>query len=304
MADQSGLSDAIVIAVGGNALLPEASTAGGMPSRIASAAAAIAELRQGRPTVVTHGNGPHIGLLAQREAWAPAAERLSLDVLGAQTAGHLGYLLAQELGRFVGHDHVAVVLTRVAVRRDDPAFARPTKPVGPAGGDRRLVASPDPVQVVDRDAVHALLCAGLVVVCLGGGGIPVVRDGETSQGVEAVIDKDLASALLAQDLGAHGLIILTDVDGVYADFGLPSARRIQSGGVAHMRRLTLPAGSMGPKVEALCRFVEGGGQFAACGALDQPGDILRGAGGTRVLPDPAPLVLLGQGSPYDMTAFA
>lgn len=283
------MSDILVVAVGGNALLPAADSADAMPRRLARAAAAIAAAARRQPTVITHGNGPQIGMLVERERAGARDAPLHLDVLGAQTAGHLGYWFTQHLGRHLGQDRVAAVVTRVVVAADDPSFTRPAKPIGPAGGPRTLVASPEPLRVLELEAVRALLAAGLTVVCLGGGGIPVVTARGDSHGVDGVIDKDLSSAMLATALGATGLVILTDVDGVYRDFGSAAARLIRSGGVTAMRELDLPSGSMGPKVEALCRFVDGGGRVAACGALDQADQVLSGHAGTRVLAGAHPI---------------
>lgn len=290
----------LVVAIGGNALLHR----GDQPSiatqraNVAIATAALAELVADHDLVVTHGNGPQVGLLARQ------SEGMPFDLLVAETEGQIGALLAEELGRLLGRDRVVVLLTRVLVDRDDPAFSNPSKPIGPmlsaaeadaarvthgwsvmADGDgwRRSVPSPDPLEVVEAGAVAALVDAGYVVVCAGGGGIPVARaDDGVVRGVEAVIDKDLTSALLAVELDADGLVILTDVDRVVADYGTDRARPIDEASTVELRRTTWAAGSMGPKIDAACRFVEQTGRAAHIGSLDHAADVAVGRSGTTV----------------------
>ena len=298
--------DTIVVALGGNALLrrgerPELEL---QRSRIAEAAPALVALAADHRLVVTHGNGPQVGLLAlQAAAGSTDVAPYGLDALGAETEGMIGYLLQQALRNASPDLEVATLLTQVVVDRDDPAFSRPTKPIGAvyadvesaqrAGGGnwtiaadgagfRRVVASPDPRRVVELAVVQHLIAAGVVVIAVGGGGIPVIEHNDGSlHGVEAVIDKDLASALLAGSLGARGLLLLTDVDAVHDDFGGPGDRAIRCGSSAALRQLTLPFGSMGPKVEAACRFADGGGE-AVIGSLDQLPTLLEGRSGTTV----------------------
>jgi carbamate kinase len=301
----------LVVAVGGNALLrrgepPDVPT---QRANAAAAAVAIAPLAATHRLVVTHGNGPQVGLLARQDEAVPSGAPTPLDVLDAETEGSVGYLLAEQLGRLLGEERVAVVLTRVEVDPADPAFDRPDKPIGAIhteadarrlavehgwavapDGDawRRVVASPRPRRIVDLPAVRALVDAGLVVVCAGGGGIPVAPapDG-TLLGVEAVVDKDRTSALLAADLGAAALLVLTDVEAVVDGWGTPAAVPVRRASVAWLRSRTWAAGSMGPKVEAACAFVEATGAPAWIGALGAATDVVAGRSGTLVVPHEA-----------------
>lgn len=298
----------IAVALGGNALLKrgEPLTASVQRANVRIAAQSLAALvRSGHDLVVTHGNGPQVGLLALQGASYRPDEAYPLDVLGAETEGMIGYIIEQELENALEHDRpVATLLTQVVVDRHDPAFANPTKFVGPvyqraeaedraraagwhiaADGDRwrRVVPSPRPLEIPDMRVIRLLLDQGVIVICAGGGGIPVVRleDGSTL-GVEAVIDKDAASALLARELKADALLLLTDVDAVYRDFGSDSAAAIPSLSLEQARALDLPAGSMGPKMRAAIEFAEGGG-ISGIGRLEDALAILQGRAGTRVL---------------------
>jgi carbamate kinase len=296
----------VVVALGGNALLRrgQALDAAVQRANVKVAAEAVAEIARQHQVVLTHGNGPQVGLLAlQNEAYTDVAA-YPLDVLDAETEGMVGYLLEQELGRHVPRDRLATLLTQIIVRGDDPAFANPTKFVGPVysardarliahergwavapDGDRwrRVVPSPEPERIVELDTIRLLVDHGVVVICAGGGGIPVVAAPAGGlRGVEAVIDKDLAAALLATSLRADALLLLTDVDAVYRDWGRPTQVAISTTTPEDLRRLDLPAGSMGPKVEAVSRFVEAGGTLAGIGALDAAVDILAGRAGTIV----------------------
>jgi carbamate kinase len=291
----------IVVALGGNALAQQ----GGPPvdeGVVAAAAGALAPIAAEHEVVVTHGNGPQVGLLAAAD---PAA---GLDVLDAETEGMLGYLLVRELGNVLPGREVVGVLTRVEVAGTDPAFERPTKPIGRwypaaeadrlrargwhltvhAGQVRRVVASPIPVSVMETAAIERLLASGAVVVAAGGGGIPVVRrDDGTHMGVDAVVDKDRASAILAYGLHADALLLLTDVDGVYDHWGTPAPQRLRTIDATQAASLDLDEGSMGPKVEAALAFARGGGapqgRFAAIGALGDAAAVLHGDAGTRAL---------------------
>jgi carbamate kinase len=281
-------------------------TADAQRTNVKLAAKALAEVvRAGHRLIITHGNGPQVGLLALQGAAYKPDEAYPLDVLGAETEGMIGYMIEQELENALGHDRpVATLLTQVVVDVDDPAFRRPTKFVGPvydkaeaetrakaAGwaiapdGDkwRRVVASPRPVEIPDMRVLRLLLDQGVIVVCAGGGGIPVVRRADGSMiGVEAVIDKDAASALLASELGADALLMLTDVDGVYDYWGTPQQTRIEHMTVAEARKRKDPAGSMGPKVEAAATFVGNGGKLAGIGKLDDALTMLTGRSGTII----------------------
>lgn len=294
----------VVVALGGNALARRGEPVDMAVQRrnAGVAAAAVAEVARHHWVVVTHGNGPQVGLLAlQSEAYREGPV-MPLDVLGAESEGMVGYLLAQELGRLTSPDRVVSLLTQVVVDPCDPAFGAPAKPIGPVfpspqadileqtrgwrmapdtGGVRRVVASPEPLDLVELAAVRALLDTGFIPVCAGGGGIPVIADRAGYRGVEAVVDKDLSAALLAAKLHADALLLVTDVDGVYDRFGTPDAVLMRTLDAATARSLALPPGSMGPKVEAACRFAERGGR-AVIGALEDVSGLLAGRAGTLI----------------------
>ncbi|WP_434111070.1 carbamate kinase [Paraburkholderia caffeinilytica] len=298
----------ILIALGGNALLRrgEPMTMSHQIANIRRAAQQIAQLADGNQLVIAHGNGPQVGLLALQAAAAGPAGAAPLDVLDAESEGMIGYLLEQELANALpARKQVATLLTRVEVDARDPAFQHPTKPIGPVyteaeaerltirngwvfgqdgNGFRRVVASPKPQRVMALKPIEWLLERDVVVIAAGGGGIPVTAapDGETRSGVEAVIDKDLCSALLASDVGADLLLIATDVDAVYADWHTPCERVLGEVSVTGLRSMSFPPGSMGPKVEAACEFVSRTGRPAVIGSLDRIGDMASGTAGTRV----------------------
>jgi carbamate kinase len=295
----------VVVALGGNALLrrgepAEAATQRAHVREFASALAAVAREHE---LVITHGNGPQVGLLALEADAFKAVTPYPLDVLGAESQGMIGYLLIQALAEL---DDVVAVLTQVVVDAADPGFAQPTKPIGPVydkaearrlaaahgwtvapDGDRfrRVVPSPEPRAIVELAAIHRLVDAGAVVICAGGGGVPVVRQGDALVGVEAVIDKDLTAALLARALGADRLVMVTDVPYVERDWGTAEATAIERATPEELRRLEFAAGSMGPKVEAACRFADSGGQ-AAIGALSELAAVVAGHAGTQVVAEP------------------
>jgi carbamate kinase len=299
----------IVIAIGGNALLergqrPDAAI---QRANARNAIQALAPLAEEHEIVITHGNGPQVGLLALESAADPNLEQpYPLDVLGAQTQGMIGYWLLQALQNALPGRQVAAVVNQTLVSVADPAFASPTKFVGPVYDEptarrisdergwavapdgqywRRVVPSPKPQRIVETRVIRLLLGSGAVVVCAGGGGVPVIRD-ETGklQGVEAVVDKDLATAVLAEAIEADALLLLTDVPAVIRGFGTPDAEPVLRATPAALRREEFPAGSMGPKVEAVCRFVEVTGDLAAIGALTDATLILAGKAGTVVTP--------------------
>jgi carbamate kinase len=299
----------VVAALGGNALLRRGDPLDADVQRRNAklAAEALAPLTAHHRLVVTHGNGPQVGLLALQTEVSTASRPYPLDVLDAETEGMIGYLLEQELGNHLPPDRVATLLTQIVVDPADPAFGHPTKPIGPVldattakesavlrgwtvapdgASWRRVVPSPEPREILELRTIRVLVDAGVTVICAGGGGIPVVPVATGGhRGIEAVIDKDLASSLLARDLGADALLLLTDVDAVYRDFGTPDAAPIRRATPSVLRGLGLPAGSMGPKVEAACRFVERGGRLAAIGTLTEAEQLLRGEAGTAVVPD-------------------
>lgn len=295
----------VVIALGGNAIARSGLEleARAQRERVREATSAIADIARSSEVIVTHGSGPQIGLLAMQAQALDAVEPYPLDFLSAETEGLIGYLLEQELASIFPGSEVATILTQVTVDVDDPAFAKPTKPIGPVlsreaasslerecgwrfvesgEGLRRVVASPEPKRIRELATLRRLVDAGVLVVCAGGGGIPVVESPALGlRGVEAVIDKDLTSALLASGLGADHLLLLTDVDAVYEDWDGPRERRIRTAPVTHLRGLDLAPGSMGPKVEAACRFAESGGD-ARIGRLEDARAILQGRAGTTV----------------------
>ena len=297
----------IVAALGGNALLQrgEAPDAGVQQHHIAVAVSALAPLAGDHELIVVHGNGPQVGLLALESANDPALTRpYPFDVLGALTQGMIGYWLLQALENALPGREVASLITQTLVSAADPAFADPTKFVGAGypepdarrladengwtvkadgGSWRRVVPSPQPQRVVETATIGRLLSAGAVVVCAGGGGAPVVRDaGGHLVGVDAVVDKDTTAELLAEALRADVLLLLTDVPAVEVGHGTAGARPIRTANPADLRAIDFPAGSMGPKVGAACRFVEATGGTAAIGALGDVRAILAGHAGTTV----------------------
>lgn len=297
-----------VIALGGNALLRrgEIASAENQRRNVTGAAAGLAAACDGIHTVLVHGNGPQIGLLALQAEAYDAAPAYPLDMLGAESQGMIGYVLAQELRNARPERAVAALLTQTQVDADDPAFQRPTKPIGPVyppdqtlalteahgwsfaadgAGQRRVVPSPVPKQVIEQDTIESLMRGGTLVICGGGGGIPVTRDADGRlRGVEAVIDKDLVAALLAIQLDADRLVILTDVDGVYRDWGGPGAARLAEIRASDGSEHDYAEGSMGPKVRAARQFALATGRDALIGALDEVASVLAGASGTRITP--------------------
>ncbi len=297
----------IVVALGGNALLRpgEPMTAENQRENVRTAARALAPIVQDHELVITHGNGPQVGLLAMQAASYEAAGPYPLDVLGAQTEGMIGYMIEQELGNLLPYEQpFATILTMVEVDPDDPAFDNATKPIGAVydeaeakklaaergwsiapsrDGWRRVVPSPRPRHIFEIRPIRWLLEKGVIVICAGGGGIPTMyREDGTLQGAEVVIDKDRASALLAHEVEAAFLVLATDVDAVYLRWGEPDAAKIEQAIPAELRALEFKVGSMRPKVEAACDFVEHGGESAAIGSLDDLEDIIAGKAGTLV----------------------
>jgi len=301
----------VVISLGGNALLRrgEPMTAENQRRNVQRAVAAIAEVvAAGHQVVISHGNGPQIGLLALQTAVDRRSEGDPLDVLGAETEGAIGYMIEQELENILPKSRpVAALLTQVEVDPRDPAFSDPTKPIGPLydkaeaealavqrgwvvkpDGDkyRRVVASPRPQRIPDIGVIRILIDHGVIVICAGGGGIPVVRTASGGLvGIEAVIDKDRASALLARELGAEALLLLTDVEGVFNGWGSVHQRPFHRTSPQELRRHTFAEGSMRPKVEAACEFVETTGGRAGIGRLSDALAILNGQAGTWITQD-------------------
>ena len=300
----------IVVALGGNALLQrgEPMTAEVQRHNTRVAAQALAPVAREHQLVLSHGNGPQVGLLALQADAYKEVEAYPLDVLGAQTQGMIGYMIEQELGNLLPFEvPFATLLTMVEVDPADPAFQNPTKFVGPVyerevaeklaaekgwsikqDGNkwRRVVPSPLPKRIFEERPIKWLLEQGVVVICAGGGGIPTMYDPEkerTLVGVEAVIDKDRATGLLARDIGADLYIMATDVDGVYLDWGKPTQRRIAQATAEELAQYNFAAGSMGPKVEAAVDFVRQTGKRAAIGSLADIDRIVAGTAGTNVV---------------------
>ena len=297
----------VVIALGGNALLRrgERADADAQRANVAGAVRSIGAVARGHEVVVTHGNGPQVGLLALQAEAYPGVDPYPLDVLGAESEGMIGYVLEQELMNVVPGRRIATLLTQIEVDPADPAFWSPSKPIGPVykaataqrlaldrgwsvapdgDGWRRVVASPEPRTILELETIRRLVADGVLVICAGGGGIPVVVNGGLLEGAEAVIDKDLAAALLAQRLDADALLMLTDVPSVVAAWGEPEATPLRDVTPAQLREMRFAPNSMGPKVEAACRFVEATGGLAAIGALEDAVAMLEGRAGTRVAP--------------------
>ena len=300
----------VLVALGGNAILRrgQALSMDNQQVNIRRAAEQLARVALAHELVLTHGNGPQVGLLALQAAAYTAVQAYPLDVLGAESQGMVGYLLEQELANLLPTSRtVTTLLTRVEVAADDPAFAHPTKPIGPvytrleaerlaqekswhiaADGDhfRRVVPSPRPLRVLNLAAIRCLMDRGVLVIAAGGGGIPVARsgDGRGLVGLEAVIDKDLCAGLLAQDLGVDCLVIATDVANVFLGWGQPTQRAIGRITPAELAQHDFAAGSMGPKVQTACEFAAAKGHRAVIGSLDAIEAMLAGTAGTQVAP--------------------
>lgn len=298
----------VLIALGGNALLRrhESLTADNQRRNVRRAAQALAPLAHAHELVITHGNGPQVGLLALQSAAYDPQAAYPLDVLDAESEGMIGYLIEQELANLLPDRHFATLLTQVEVDPADPAFSQPSKPIGPVyseaegrrlaaargwsiapdgAGVRRVVASPRPQRILELGVIDMLVREGVIVICAGGGGIPVARRADGSLiGVEAVIDKDLAGSLLARALKADAFLMLTDVDAVYLDWDTPAARPLRRVTPAGLRRFAFAPGSMGPKVDAACEFVEATGGVAAIGRLQDAAALLAGSAGTIITP--------------------
>lgn len=299
----------IVIALGGNALLKRGETpdAAVQIANVETACAALAPLAEEHEVVITHGNGPQVGVLALQSANdSNLTIPYPFDTLGAMTQGMIGYWMLQSLQNNLPGRHVAAIINQTLVMESDPAFDNPTKFVGqvyteqeaealttergwvmkPDGKHfRRVVGSPRPQRVIETRLIRSMLETGAVVVCAGGGGIPVIRDEHGHRvGVEAVVDKDLTAAVLAEHLEADFLMILTDVPSVIDGFGTDAARPVHRATPKALRAMDFPAGSMGPKVEAVCRFVELTGDVSAIGRLEDAAEIIAGDAGTVITP--------------------
>ncbi|MGF6095469.1 carbamate kinase [Pseudomonas sp. 18175] len=297
----------IVVALGGNALLRrgEPMTADNQRANIRIATEQIAKIHPGNELVIAHGNGPQVGLLSLQAAAYTQVSPYPLDVLGAETEGMIGYIIEQELGNLLDFEvPFATLLTQVEVDANDPAFKNPTKPIGPVyakaeaeklaaekgwaiapDGDkyRRVVASPRPKRIFEIRPIKWLLEKSSIVICAGGGGIPTMygEDGKL-RGIEAVIDKDLCSSLLASQLDADLLVIATDVNAAFIDYGKPTQKAIGQAHPDDIEKLGFAAGSMGPKVQAACEFARKTGKTAVIGSLSDIEAIVQGSAGTRI----------------------
>jgi carbamate kinase len=297
----------VVLALGGNALLRRGEALDADIQRrnlLEAVAKGVVPIARQHQVVITHGNGPQIGLLALQAAAYAGARPYPLDVLGAESEGMIGYMIEQELANALPGREIATLLTQVEVDSADPAFAAPSKPIGPiyseadaqqlaaerswtfmpdGKGYRRAVPSPTPRRIREINVIKLLVRAGVLTICAGGGGIPVVATGNGGfAGVEAVVDKDICAALLAEEIGADALLLLTDVAAVWTKWPQSEGQPIGRTTPGELRSFTFAPGTMGPKVEAACRFVERTGRFAAIGATDQAVAILRGSAGTLV----------------------
>ena len=298
------------MALGGNALLQrgQALNAENQRENIRVAAKQLAEIHRNHQLIIAHGNGPQVGLLALMDAAYTAVDPYPLDVLGAETVGMIGYMIEQELGNIIPfEDHIVTVLTQILVDPQDPAFQKPSKHVGPIYDKtqadrlrdekgwfmaedgphfRRVVPSPLPQKIIEINAIRMLVDNGVVVICAGGGGIPTAYDRERKlYGVEAVIDKDLASALLSRELDAEMFVMLTDVANVYTDFGTPQQRPIRAAHPDALEQMNFAAGSMGPKIRGACEFVRETGHSSAIGQLSDLVKIMTGEAGTLISND-------------------
>ncbi|MCG7498131.1 carbamate kinase [Vibrio sp. Of7-15] len=296
----------VVVALGGNALLRrgEPLEADTQRQNIATAAKTIAEIAKTYNVVLVHGNGPQVGLLALQGLEYKKVNPYPLDVLGSETQGMIGYMLMQELHNLEPTQHVSCMLTQMNVDPNDPAFRDPTKPIGPVYNEqearelaekhqwtikpdgeyfRRVVPSPQPTGIVEDEAITSLIEKGHLVICTGGGGIPVKEENGKLIGVEAVIDKDMSAAFLAKQINADALLILTDADAVYLDWGTPTQKALRSTTPNELSNYQFDAGSMGPKIEASCEFIKQGGKLVGIGALEDGLDILNGTAGTNIV---------------------
>ncbi|BDM66021.1 carbamate kinase [Shewanella sp. NFH-SH190041] len=298
----------VVVALGGNALLRrgEPLEAETQRQNVKIAAKTIAQIAEEYNVVLVHGNGPQVGLLALQGLEYKKVNPYPLDVLGAETQGMIGYMLMQELKNLLPHQEVSCVLTQMKVDPQDPAFTDPTKPIGPVYEEaearelaekyhwivkpdgkhfRRVVPSPQPVGIVEKETIESLIAKNHLVICTGGGGIPVKCEHKTITGVEAVIDKDMSSAYLARQIHADALLILTDADAVYLHWGTSKQTALTNTTPSQLEKIEFDAGSMGPKIQASCEFIKQGGELVGIGALHDGLQILKGLAGTNIVAD-------------------
>ena len=308
--DEAGRKEILVVALGGNALVRKGQpgSAAEQFENLKNPIGQIARLCERYRIVITHGNGPQVGNLLLEEECCEAAPKMPLEILVAQTQGQIGYMIESTLdtalaGLGVAKDLVSLI-SYVVVDPDDPAFRSPSKPIGPVftaeraaalpyptmktpHGHQRVVASPKPVSIVERREIEKLIDLDFIVICCGGGGIPVIREGRAFHGIDAVIDKDLVSATLALEVGAACLLIATDVEGVYLRYGEPAQKRLRRLALDEAARLIaeghFPPGSMGPKIEAAAQFVAGGGKRAVICSVEALERAVEGRAGTEIV---------------------
>jgi carbamate kinase len=312
MGHKSG-KEILLVALGGNALIrtDEQGTIEEQFRNLKIPVGQIARLSREFRIIITHGNGPQVGNLLLQQESCREVPRLPLEILVAQTQGQIGYMIESTLDAELqalgsGKQLLVSLLSYVVVDPADPAFAAPTKPIGPVyraaeaadlpwplvktpTGYRRVVASPRPMTIVEKEEIRQLVALGFIVICCGGGGIPVIREERGFHGIDAVIDKDLASARLAMEVGVDHFVIATDVPGAFLDFGRPGERFLPRLTVAEARRHLaggqFPPGSMGPKVEAAVQFIENGGRRAVITAIGEIDAAVAGKAGTTIIPD-------------------
>ncbi|SON52482.1 carbamate kinase [Vibrio tapetis] len=298
----------VVVALGGNALLRrgEPLEASVQRHNIEIAVNTISQIAQEYNVVLVHGNGPQVGLLALQGLEYKKVSPYPLDVLGSETQGMIGYMLMQEFKNQMPDTNVTCMLTQMTVDPSDPAFADPTKPIGPIYDEaearemaekyqwtmkpdgqhfRRVVPSPQPTGIIENDAITKLIDESHLVICTGGGGIPVKRESGKLVGVEAVIDKDMSAAFLAKQINAEALLILTDADAVYLDWGKPTQNALRCTSPSELSKYEFEAGSMGPKIQASCEFIKQGGKLVGIGSLEDGVRILQGVAGTNIIRD-------------------
>ncbi len=305
--------EVLLVALGGNALIRKGQV-GAISEQFANLKVPIrqiARLSRDYSIIITHGNGPQVGNLLLQQECCDAVPALPLEILVAQTQGEIGYMIESTLDTELmelGIDtqkHLVSLISYVVVDGNDPAFQNPSKPIGPVytaeraatlpfptrstpKGHRRVVASPRPVTIVEKREIKKLIRMDFIVICCGGGGIPVIRDGRTFCGVDAVIDKDLASAVLAREAGVDIFLIATDVEGAALNYGSPEQKYIRTltmkEAARHFADGHFPPGSMGPKIEAAMQFINDGGKRAVIASIEKIADAVAGRAGTEIIP--------------------
>jgi carbamate kinase len=310
MAITNAKKETILVALGGNALIQkqQTGTAQEQLDNLKAPCQVLAKLYRKYNIVITHGNGPQVGNLLLQQESCEEVPKMPLEIIGAMTQGQIGYMIestldTQLMESGINDPLIVTLITYVVVDEEDPSFQNPTKPIGPTytegkamslpfptrktlKGYRRVVASPVPQAIIAKNEIRRLVDLGFIVVCCGGGGIPVIRKGRSYCGVDAVIDKDLASAKMAEEVKANVFIVATDVDGVYLNYGEPSQKLLRTLKMGDAQRYLkegyFPAGSMGPKIEAALQYMEGGGKRAIITSIGNIEAALDGKAGTQL----------------------